>query len=736
MEAEHSDSYDIPTDFDDEQSDVDSTKQTEEDSMIKSEVSVEQNSFSVPVENSIAIITIPTLNEIDTKPSAEVESLKKEEITESINDKIEDTANISIQSAKKRRGRQPLAASTAKKTKLSPTKVTKEESSPKKYNLRNSSRESSVESNKNSRITKSITLPTQEPTSTRRGSSSEKLLKAAIEKTLESKNKKVTRVQELKCNKKGSSALLTSSESSLSSTSDFEQNNMKGRDRPLRKAKLRRGSTQKITNFFKAGSNVDTEPIEDVASNDEQSPGAAKINGHRQSIARIQRKVLYDSDSDSECEPLVNYNKQSELKSITSNDFNSQTQSSILARYDYLNKSSPSFADKQPKNKKSVISDSLILDELKDFVDKSKVIDPTYSMPPNNVKRPYLRTSAFKGNHINSDDSSNHTDSCTRTLSVSCDDSSIITNINDNEKKNNCLQSTVTDLGIKDRMKELIKKQKEKINSVPTSSEISKTDPKSFQKNNDKIKKKKVEPVPRMSSVILKGLRRKPDTDELNRKTFKQEEVEKPIEKLVCYEEILEAIRITDPSRKNGRASSMIKPLETAKKNELKKQLTNLEHFKCGNCNNLVTKHKWKDHLMDHGGMAWIETFESPIDIKDWNESVRRLNNYMRIYKLESYQCPNCGCDKKSALGHLSHIYICGESVETIEERKYACEFCDEKVLPFNMSWHKRKCTALNDKKVKVIADDRDDEQENDDGNSRSSSTQDGGRAKRKAGKK
>ncbi|CAG9809221.1 unnamed protein product [Chironomus riparius] len=623
-EVEYSDSFDdMPTDFDDEPSDVDSTKQTEV-STVKTEISVDQNSFSVPVENSVAIITIPTISEIYVKPSTTIEAVKNEvksSVEINVPVVVEETANINIQPTKKRRGRQPIAASTAKKTKLSPTKSIKEESSPRRYNLRiSSSRESSVESNKDASITKSVTLPVRRDSLvTRRNSTMrENVVKPIVEKDAETKikatNKKVTRVQELKGNKKESSAMLkrsvTSSESSLSSDSEIEK---KGRSRPQRKAKIQKESSQKITNFFKAESVIVTETI-DATSNIKKS----------------------------------------------SSENSSNEKSPINGR-----RMSKTYLKHQPKNEKNVISSHQICADLKDIVDKSKDLDPTYLKPPDTTKRPYLKTSAFK------------------------------------------VSITIDPVSSQNIIKEEI--------------------------SNKQIKKKKPESENKIN-INQRGPRRKVDVDETIRKIFEQEELEKPIEKLVCYKEILEAIRITDPSRKNGRASSAIKPLELAKKRELEKQLECLKHFKCGNCNNLVTKHKWKEHLIDHGGMAWIETFESPIDIKDWNESVRRLNNYMRIYKLESFRCPNCGYDKKSALGHLSHIYICGESEETIEDRKYACEFCSEKVLPYNMSWHKRKCTVINNK-VKTNADDGDDEEEHDDENSRSSSTQDGGRAKRKAGK-
>ncbi|CAH1729993.1 unnamed protein product [Chironomus riparius] len=355
-EVEYSDSFDdMPTDFDDEPSDVDSTKQTEV-STVKTEISVDQNSFSVPVENSVAIITIPTISEIYVKPSTTIEAVKNEvksSVEINVPVVVEETANINIQPTKKRRGRQPIAASTAKKTKLSPTKSIKEESSPRRYNLRiSSSRESSVESNKDASITKSVTLPVRRDSLvTRRNSTMrENVVKPIVEKDAETKikatNKKVTRVQELKGNKKESSAMLkrsvTSSESSLSSDSEIEK---KGRSRPQRKAKIQKESSQKITNFFKAESVIVTETI-DATSNIKKS----------------------------------------------SSENSSNEKSPINGR-----RMSKTYLKHQPKNEKNVISSHQICADLKDIVDKSKDLDPTYLKPPDTTKRPYLKTSAFKG---------------------------------------------------------------------------------------------------------------------------------------------------------------------------------------------------------------------------------------------------------------------------------------------------------------------------------------------------
>jgi hypothetical protein len=108
-----------------------------------------------------------------------------------------------------------------------------------------------------------------------------------------------------------------------------------------------------------------------------------------------------------------------------------------------------------------------------------------------------------------------------------------------------------------------------------------------------------------------------------------------------------------------------------------------------------VSKHKWYEHFMGHGGLAWIENCEPPILLSDWNEALRRCINNFKIYKLTSMICPNCGEEKRSALGHLSHIFICGESEEAIEEKKLTCAHCTERYLPYHATAHKSKCSGM-----------------------------------------
>lgn len=749
----------------------------------KSEGIIDQTSFSIPLSNEnselLAVVTIPPVINNDGLNDEQNKREKNED------QKCENMESSEIvEKPTKRKGRFPLAASTAKKAKIS--KANKSDSkavvnnNPRKFTLRNSSRESSVESDRGTKVRETSKSPIKQETEIIKTKTLESSLHDESKKTpvdkdnsslIKNNSKKVTRVQEIRDSEVESSAVKLS-ESSLSS-SDCE-NEKKSRRRSSRKSKPKSDSSQKITNFFKRESksveknesSLETTKSATITIKQEKDNGemVKKINGktNKKQTRRSTRKILSESESETECEKNTSC-KTSELKSITPNDFSSQ--STILERYDYLNKPSLS-VDK--KRKDSLISNHPICAELENVLIKSKEQDPTYLKPPEIVKRPYLKTSAFTGNHINSDDTLSVTDSCTQQQpSVSCDDSSVNNITSNPEIQCNAIIMNSPEMNtkpseIKDIIKELINKEKDKIHVKYKEKQQHDVQQQLEEISNNKRKTKSRESTPGAPHVTRSVRQKRENTPkaqmsskkprniketersitkrkmEVEKKVFVQEETEDAVEKMVCYDDIIEAIRISDPPRKNGRASSVIKPLEAKKKIEIESKLRSLKHFKCGSCTCLVTKHKWKYHLIDHGGMAWIDSFESPIDINDWNESIRRLNNYMRIYKLECYVCPNCDCIKKSALGHLSHIYTCGEDEETIERRKAQCQYCEERVMPFIMSSHRSKCKGLNKQKTtasEIIAEDGDDEEDANDVNSRESSVT-GGRAKRKAGKK
>lgn len=207
-----------------------------------------------------------------------------------------------------------------------------------------------------------------------------------------------------------------------------------------------------------------------------------------------------------------------------------------------------------------------------------------------------------------------------------------------------------------------------------------------------KVNKDKSGPV-----VDLKGRGRKtiiPLDGEITKKVFSQMPTEKSIESSVPYNEIISNVLIANTTAKQGRKRNGVDEFAEEKK-EIRKKLESMKVFKCGSCTFNVTKHHWREHYIDHGGICWIDVIETPYDITNWNESLRRIINAFKLYKIDSILCPNCYQEKKSAMGHLSHILQCAETEEVIEQRKQACELCEMKVLPYNMSFHRTKCVAL-----------------------------------------
>lgn len=223
------------------------------------------------------------------------------------------------------------------------------------------------------------------------------------------------------------------------------------------------------------------------------------------------------------------------------------------------------------------------------------------------------------------------------------------------------------------------------------------------------------EPSVSRNSSVKKESNKKLETKEWNqikyslessgveKRKFVQEKLEPVIESLVPYDQIALAIKASVPVRKMGRQDIKTKQEQEMKREEDLKKLKALNFFRCGNCKYDVSKHKWIEHFVDHGGISWIDGFETSINFDDWNEVLRRTINNLKIYKLSVLTCPNCQLEKKSALGHLSHMIVCGESLETIEQRKISCELCNDKFLPFNATVHRNKCPGI--KKFRDIDD-------------------------------
>ncbi|CAO1419015.1 unnamed protein product [Diamesa serratosioi] len=188
-----------------------------------------------------------------------------------------------------------------------------------------------------------------------------------------------------------------------------------------------------------------------------------------------------------------------------------------------------------------------------------------------------------------------------------------------------------------------------------------------------------------------------------------EEKLEKAIESRVPYDQILTVLRFSSHVS-NGRPTLQEKAAIEKKRKETKKLLEALKYFHCGSCQKDVTKQMWHQHWINHGGIAWIDGFEKPFNLNDWEDSLRRFVNNMKTYEVSSLVCAICSEERRSAVGHLSHIIICGFDEETVEARKKECSTCDARMLPFNYPYHKKICTGLVELKTNVEVEEDEDE--------------------------
>lgn len=187
-------------------------------------------------------------------------------------------------------------------------------------------------------------------------------------------------------------------------------------------------------------------------------------------------------------------------------------------------------------------------------------------------------------------------------------------------------------------------------------------------------------------------VRIKTEPGKVKMKIFDQEKLSTANENLVPYNKILQALRTSAAPKKIGRMNAKTKQEIEDKQKEDEKALRALTYFRCGACHFDVTKHRWINHFKSHGGHAWIEGFEPPIVKSDWNECVRRTINNGKYYEITAFICPNCQHERVSALGHLTHSFVCGEDEADVEKMKPSCDLCKEKIFPFNATAHKKSC--------------------------------------------
>lgn len=112
--------------------------------------------------------------------------------------------------------------------------------------------------------------------------------------------------------------------------------------------------------------------------------------------------------------------------------------------------------------------------------------------------------------------------------------------------------------------------------------------------------------------------------------------------------------------------------------------------FKCGNCQLDVPQKRWKTHEFQHFGVTYRCGVDEPIDVDDSSTQLRIMTRFMKHNKIQYLKCPKCGDKKRSALGYISHVEICGLTEAEVKSLKAECEFCKKLFRKVSLASHQQ----------------------------------------------
>lgn len=128
--------------------------------------------------------------------------------------------------------------------------------------------------------------------------------------------------------------------------------------------------------------------------------------------------------------------------------------------------------------------------------------------------------------------------------------------------------------------------------------------------------------------------------------------------------------------------------------------------FKCGNCQLDVRQRDWKAHESTHLGVTWRIGIDEAIDVDDSATQSRIMIRFMKNNKIPYLKCPKCGEKKKSALGYISHVEVCGLTEEEAKSLKEECEFCKKLYRKVSLASHQQSfCTVRRLEQAQQEAD-------------------------------
>lgn len=124
--------------------------------------------------------------------------------------------------------------------------------------------------------------------------------------------------------------------------------------------------------------------------------------------------------------------------------------------------------------------------------------------------------------------------------------------------------------------------------------------------------------------------------------------------------------------------------------------------YECGNCKELVLRSKWKPHTLIHYGATWRESVDEPIDLDDQNLVARIMTKFIKYNKVQYMRCAKCYDKKRSVVGYLSHIEICGLAPEEVTALKAECEFCHKLYRKVSLLTHTQSFCPVRRKQIEA----------------------------------
>lgn len=82
------------------------------------------------------------------------------------------------------------------------------------------------------------------------------------------------------------------------------------------------------------------------------------------------------------------------------------------------------------------------------------------------------------------------------------------------------------------------------------------------------------------------------------------------------------------------------------------------------------------------------------------NSKANKIMVYMKMHKMNSLKCHNCPDIKRSAIGYLSHLEVCGLTKEQRKDMMYQCPHCPSVLRKVSIQSHNEYCSGLRQQRL------------------------------------